>query len=65
MAASQPHHPRLPERVRVYRYTAAYLVVAVTVILGLLVWDRVEPAEASFCIPQAAMSKGVHAWNPY
>jgi hypothetical protein len=49
----------LERTLRRYRYTAVYLVAAVTVVLGLLVWDLVEPGNASRCTPQpTSIEKG-------
>lgn len=47
-------HRRAATTLRRYRYTATYLVAAVTVILALLVWDRVEALDVPACDRQPA-----------
>lgn len=53
-------HPHVPDAFRHYPITIGYIVVAITVVLALLIWDRVDGPHPSVCTVQAATSQGEH-----
>lgn len=51
-------HPHVPDTFRHYPITTIYIVVAITIVLALLVWDRLDGPTPSVCTVQTATSQG-------
>lgn len=52
------HHLHLPETVRRWPLTTVYLLVAVTGVLGLTIWDRLDGHARTVCKTAAAILTG-------
>lgn len=50
------HH--LPDTLRRYPITTIYIVVAITAVLALLIWDRLDGPAHAVCLMQAATTQG-------
>lgn len=59
-ARRRGEHPHMPDTLRHYPITIGYIVVAITIILILLIWDRFDGPTPSVCTVQTATSQGEH-----
>lgn len=51
-------HPHVPETFRHYPITIIYIVLAITLVLALLIWDRLDGPAHAVCILQTAITQG-------